>query len=743
MAKTKCGSLVLSILMLVHASAWAQGDSTAATAAQNQSATLQEVVVTAQKRSERLQDVPIAVTALTAERLATAGVESTTDLPLVTPGLTFVNISGNAFPHIRGIGTTAIGAGFENPVSLYVDGVYFASGAASLLTLNNVAQVEVLKGPQGTLFGRNATGGLIQVTTRDPQQVFGGEVNLGYGNYGTAVVGGYLTGPLSEQLAGDLAVRVSTQGQGYGTNLFNGKDVYRADRDVAIRSKWGWTPWGGTALSLIVDYEENAGSQDTSFSNAPGTAPLFGPPGPVGNWDIAADFQPRNLFRGGGASIRLQQDMGFAQLTNITAYRRSQTTLGFDGDGVTEPIQTLDPVKVDDLQVTEELQLTSTGSGRLQWVAGVFYIHGDSKSNPSTVALGGPLLNFAVPPTSPFFQPFDRLSIYGDQTTDSWAGYGQSTLALTDSDHLTLGVRYTTEHRHLAASELAQFAPAVPFFGGTTIDALTPPIDEGKTFARPTWRVAVDHRFSDEVLGYLSYNRGFKSGGFNPGVPTDPAYNPEVLDAYEVGLKSDLWDRRVRLNAAAFYYDYKNIQVGHFVLGQIGYYNGAAAEIYGLDADFEALITPQLTFTAGVALLHDRFTDFPNAVIFTPQSFGGNATSTGSANGNRLPLAPDATLNVSLDYRRALPVGELGLDISDSYSHGYVFAPDNILHQPAFNLVNASMSWTAPGERFTASLWGKNLSNEVVANALLASAIGSLASYRPPRTFGASVSVKF
>jgi outer membrane receptor protein involved in Fe transport len=162
-----------------------------------------------------------------------------------------------------------------------------------------------------------------------------------------------------------------------------------------------------------------------------------------------------------------------------------------------------------------------------------------------------------------------------------------------------------------------------------------------------------------------------------------------------------------------------------------------------LDADFEALITSQLTFTAGVSLLHDRFTDFPNAVIFTPQSFGGNAASTGSANGNRLPLAPDATFNVSLDYRRALPVGEFGLDISDSYSHGYVFAPDNILHQPAFNLVNASMSWTAPGERFTASLWGKNLSNEVVANALLASAIGSLASYRPPRTFGASVSVKF
>jgi iron complex outermembrane receptor protein len=217
----------------------------------------------------------------------------------------------------------------------------------------------------------------------------------------------------------------------------------------------------------------------------------------------------------------------------------------------------------------------------------------------------------------------------------------------------------------------------------------------------------------------------------------------EVLDAYEIGLKTEFFDRRVRFNSAAYYYDYKDIQVGHFVLGQIGYYNGAEAKIYGLDADFEALLTRELTLTAGVAIIHDRFTNFPNAVIFTPQSFGGNATTTESANGNRLPLTPDATFNISLDYRRPLPVGELLFDITESYSKGYVFAPDNILRQPAYNLVNAAISWASPNERFTASVWGKNLDNQLVANALLSSAIGSLASYQPPRTYGVSISQKF
>jgi iron complex outermembrane recepter protein len=690
---------------------------------------LAEIIVTAQKRSENLETVPIAVTALSGAELAATGVASTEDLGLVTPGLTMVNTAGIILPHIRGIGTTAYGAGLENSVSTYVDGVYLVSGSASLLSLNNVAQVEVLKGPQGTLFGRNATGGLIQITTKDPQSEFGGEASIGYGNYQTYAGNLYITGPIAPTLNADLAVVASTQGQGYGTNLFNGEDVYRTDRDISLRSKWRWTPSEDTAATLSVDYAETAGSQNSTFQNAPGTLPIFGTPRPTSTWDIDADFQPYDSFKGGGTSLRVEQNVGIGKITSISAFRQSEERLGFDADGLPVAIETIPLVQIDDRQLTQEIQLSSLDTGPLVWVVGAFFLHSDDKYDPSEVVLGGPLINPLL--------PLDQIDIYGDQTTDSYAVFGQSTYAFTDADHLTLGIRYTDEHKRLIAYEPADLV------GGITIPLLSPPIDEDKTFSRATWRAAFDHRFSSNVMAYVSYNTGFKSGGFNPGVPTDPAYAPELLTAYEAGVKVDLLDNRLRFNSAVYYYDYKNIQVAHYVLGQIGYYNGAAAEVYGLDSDLAFVLAPGLTITAGISLIHDRFTDFPNAVIDTQILTGGVDITTGSARGNELPLTPSGTFNLSADYRHPVPGGEGSLNVTYAHSSGYFFQPDNILEQSAFNLVNAMVSWASPGERLKVSLWGKNLTNEVVANAELPSAIGSLANYRPPRTYGLLVGTKF
>jgi iron complex outermembrane receptor protein len=760
MISIRCLSLVLSAFVLLQGRAWSEDAADAAPAAKQQEAgtTLTEVIVTAQRRSENLQDVPIAVTALSADQLAASGIQNTTELNAVIPGLTTVDQAGQFLPHIRGIGTTAFGAGFENSVAVYVDGVYLAATPASLLTLNNIAQVEVLKGPQGTLFGRNATGGLIQITTKDPQSTFSGEAGLSYGNYQTAVGELYLTGPvISDKLAADLAVSASTQGQGYGTNLFNGQDVYKMDRNIALRSKWLWTPSDATSVGFVVDYEEMAGSQYTTFQVAPGTKVLFGPGTPLGppgssagpalsTYDTNENFQPSDSFKGGGGSLHIGQDLGFAKLLSITAERYSRDILSFDADATPLTLETINPVLEEDRQFTQELQLTSQGNDRLKWVVGAFYLHSDAMTDPSTVFLGGPLI-------SPFL-PVESIAIYGQEKTDSWATYGQSTLAITDADHLTLGVRYTDERRHLIATEDGLLVGGIPIypinganpptFAPTNPFAPAPPISESKKFTAPTWRFAYDHRFSDEILAYLSYNRGFKSGGFNTGVPTQPAYNPEKLDAFEVGLKTDLWGRRLRLDTAAYYYKYKDIQVGYFVQGQLAYYNGATAEVYGLDADLKALVTENLTLTAGVSWIHDRYTSFPNAIYYIPNLvLGGNSTPVESAEGNRLPLTPDETFNLAADYRYPLPTGALGLNVTYLYSNRYVFEPDNIMHQPAYDLVNGAISWTAPGDRFTASLWGKNLSNAVVANGLISSALGSLSEYQPPRTYGVSVRVKF
>jgi iron complex outermembrane receptor protein len=705
---------------------------------------LQEVVVTAQKRTENLQDVPIAMTALSGERLEAAGINSTTDLGIVTPGLTTVNFAGFVFPHIRGVGTTAFGAGLESSIATYVDGVYIASALASLMSLNDVQQVEVLKGPQGTLFGRNATGGLIQITTKDPQSTMGGEGSIGYGNYQTASGGGYLTGGITDTLAANVAVSGSTQGQGYGTNLFNGKDVYQTDRDIAARSKWVWTPGAATVITFAGDYEEVAGTNNSTFKPAPGATQLFQflgavpPLPPLGTWDTDEDFQPYDTFKGGGASLRIRQDVGFAELQSLTAWRRSQYSIGFDADGYPEFLETIPVVRQIDNQVSEEVNLTSKAAGRIQWVAGLYYLYADSKDDPSSVLLGPPL---QIPVPVPGLPPINQINIVGKQTTDSYAAYAQSTLALTDIDDLTLGVRYTEEHRSLTASETAYLV------GGIPLGPLIPPVDESVTSGRPTWRVAYSHKFTPDVMTYVSYDRGFKSGGFNVGVPTDAPFKPETLDAYEIGLKTKTLQDRLRFNAAAYYYDYKNIQVSHFVLGQVGYYNGAAARMYGVDADMEAVLAPGLSVTAGVSLIHDYFNDFPNAVTYTPVPVFGPAgpslLTTASATGHNLPLTPSATFNVSTDYRHELLSGEGTIDLTYYHSDGYAFAPDNILRQGAVNILNASLSWSTPREGFTVSFWGKNLTNETIANALLSSSIGSLASYRPPRTYGITLGTKF
>ncbi len=714
------------------ASAW--GQAAPATPQNSGGVFLEEIVVTAQKRRENLQDVPIAVTAITGEALQNSGVGSTIDLGLVTPGLTYAVESGYVLAHVRGVGTTANGSGLENSVATYVDGVYFASMPASLLSLIDVAQVEVLKGPQGTLFGRNATGGLVQITTKDPQSTPGGEADVSYGNYQTAAGDAYLTGPVTSTLGADVAVHALTQHQGFGRNRANGAEVYQTEHDVAARSKWKWTPTESTTATLSFDYESTLGDQFSILKPVPGAAsavPLLGiQVPPLGAYDTDTFLRPFNNLKGGGVSLRLQQDVGFAQLQSITAWRHSSYETVFDPLTTPTPAENFD-LKQADNQVSEEVNLTSQSPGRVQWVAGLYYLNATSNA-PSTLGFHGPLVN-------PFF-PLGELAFQGKETTDAYAAYAQSTLAVTDVDHLTLGARYSQERRGLENASVQGILT-----GGIPIGYLTPPYSEDFTNKRPTWRAALDHKFTPTVLGYVSFNTGFKSGGFNSA--GSAPFKPEELYAYETGLKVELLDSRLRINSAAFYYDYKDIQVQFFQNSTIAYYNGSGAKLYGFDSDVQARVAPGLTVTGGLALLKDYFSDFPNAVTYTPVPiFGPSGPSfltSASATGHKLPLAPSATFNVSVDYRHAMAQGIGNLDLTYQHSSNYAFSPDNAFQQPAFNTLNAALSWSTPGEEFMATLWGKNLTDNRVANFITETGFVMLAEYRAPLTYGITLSTRF
>ncbi|MEA3149749.1 MAG: iron complex outerrane recepter protein, partial [Gammaproteobacteria bacterium] len=282
--------------------------------APSDSDSLEEIVIIAERRKENLQDAPITITAVSAAALESAGVTGTTELANAVSGLTMPQSQGTPLPHIRGVGNTAIGTGIENSVALYVDGVYRGSASFSALTFNNIAQLEVAKGPQGTLFGRNATGGLIQVITMDPHPGFSGSVDLGYGNFNTVTEDMYVTGG-TDRAAGDFAFESSQQLTGWGTNVYNGTQVNRQALDLSARSKWLFNPAEGTAIRVIFDYAEN-NSTIGALRNYGNTRNIYYPQGFAGlpTFDVDNNVQPSRDKKGGGVSLQFDQDASFASL---------------------------------------------------------------------------------------------------------------------------------------------------------------------------------------------------------------------------------------------------------------------------------------------------------------------------------------------------------------------------------------------------------------------------------------------
>ncbi len=263
-----------------------------------------------------------------------------------------------------------------------------------------------------------------------------------------------------------------------------------------------------------------------------------------------------------------------------------------------------------------------------------------------------------------------------------------------------------------------------------------------------TYRVALDHRFSPEVLGYVSVNTGFKSGGFNVAAPTQPAFRPEDLTAYAVGLKTDLFDRRVRLNSELFYYDYSDLQLGVVLVlapgvTAPGVINGGQSRVYGLDFDAQVMVSDALTLSGGFEYLDSEFVSSANNFAIGSPS-GTVPTTLGSVTGNTIPYSPDFVATIAADYAFPLLGGESNANLTYQYNDGYFTEPDNVISQDGFSMLSASLRWTAPEDRFSVSLWGKNLTDsEVLQNELTLGFGPHYGNYLPPRTYGVELGVTF
>lgn len=687
------------VLLGLATTASATDAQSTAAASPDSSSGLQEIIVTAEKRSANLQDVPVAVSAITANELATRGLAGTEALTAAVPGLVITNPANVGNPYLRGVGSALFDPSGEQSVALYVDGVYIAAPESNLFSFNNIKDVEVLKGPQGTLFGRNATGGVIQISTRDPSHTPSADVSVGYGNYDDVTASAYVTTGITKDAAGDLAVLYENQGRGYGRDLTTGAPTFRqAIGNYALRSKLLLTPTDTTTLVGSVDYSHSVST--SAYQKPPGVfSPIDGSTYP-GRYNALGDLNDRNTIDTGGASLRIDQGLGSTTLTSITAYRRTVVTYNLDDDVTAIPAAdiTLFPRAHN---ISQELQLAGAPGGWLEWLVGGYYF--DAKGEYSPVVVDG----------------FEQVA--DSQKTRSYAGFGQATATVLTHTDLTLGARYTTEKQDYA---------------------LTFPATLGlsRSFNKLTYRVAVDQHLTQDLLGYVSYNRGFKSGGFNLLAPGN-SFEPEVLDAYEAGLKAELLDRRLRLNTAAFFYNYQNIQLDIPVFAGNVIANAARAHIKGLESDFEFVPVDNLTVSGGISLLDGHYSSLPDGV---PLDQNGVAQPPRSESGKHTVITPPFSGTLSVDYRFHTDLGLIRPSVTLVYNDGFYWQTDNRLTQPAYTLLNTSLTWSSPNSRYDVSLWGKNVTDAryYIARVTVAR-IGDAQEQAPPETYGVTFTAHF
>ncbi|MBC2666983.1 TonB-dependent receptor [Novosphingobium flavum] len=678
---------------------------------------IQDIVVTAQRRSERMQDVPIAVTAIGGEELKQRGIQSSADLATSVPSLSFnTQLGGLGQPRIRGVGTAASGPGLENPVAVYIDGFYYGAQTGALLNLRDVSQVAVLKGPQGTLFGRNATGGLIQITSRDPSQELTGDVSATYGSFDTVGADVYLAGGLTDGVANGLTFHMDNQYTGYGKNFFNGLGT-QTHRSYAVRDKLVITPDEATKITLQGAYSYYTGA-NTSMQKVANITPAY--PAGFGPWDVYLNTQPTLTTKLYSLGATIQRDIGGVRLTSLTGYVNSRFVTTIDADQLPANNVVID-FDVKDKSLSQELQLSSLGSGPVTWVAGLYYYRARSGYLPIITRL------YAFGST---------LTLNSHSDLDSYAGYAQATYKIGDRTNLTGGLRYTIDDRSFDAVNTA-----------VSSSTTTTTASDSHVFRKVTWRLSLDHHFTPSILGYVSYNRGFKSGFYEPQTLPALLLLPETLDAYEVGLKTDLFDRKVRFNIAAYYNDYKNVQVTQIYNSRQTVFNGDGAKMYGFDADLTVAPTSNLELTAGVSLIHGRYGAFQQAFLSTPNlvsATGGNVVTLGPlAPGKRIQNTPDFTLDLGFNYTIPTSIGDFSLGGTFYHNSGYFSEPENRVRQSDYNLVGASLRWRSTDKKYDIQVVGKNLGNVAYAAQLNASGTGDNRQTAAPRTIMITAGVHF
>lgn len=720
--------LTVGVALAALGAAGAAVAQSAAPAAQDDAAKIDDIVVTAQKRSERLLDVPMSVTATSGEELSNAGISSTGSLQQISPGLLTVN-NGLAFtPAIRGISSVGTSAGDEANVSMYLDDVYIGAPLAGLFDLKDIQRVEVLKGPQGTLFGRNATGGALRIVTLAPSFTPRAELSADYGfDFDQLKLGAYVTGPLTSKIAGSLNLfHVESEGYtvGVAPNLA-GQHFSKTDNS-AVRGKLLFQPSDTLQFTLAADYSDR--SDNSIFSAVPrdGRNIAENVPGVVlgsvghypGSTVPIIDVTTKGVSLDG-----TWNPSDYLTVRSITAWRSASGLFQTDTDRSSAATSSLRLIQDQDT-FSQEFNFSGPSEDRLSWIAGLFY-YNSSAGNPYFEAYSGNA------PTGTVVGNFTD-----EVKTTSYAAFGELNFDFTDKLHGILGARYTTEKKDFTFRDIVRAAGLRT--GG-----------DSASFDSPTFRGVLQYDFAPDANVYVSLSNGFKSGVFNSyALPAIPV-SPEKITAAEIGLKAKV--SGVTLTAAAFWYDYTDIQVTAYTSLPGGAYvstlnNAAAATVKGFEVAARGNLTDHLSFDVGLSAVPTaNYDDYKTASVFVPNAVTGGAVSTSpyDASGSRMLRAPKYQANVRFTYENTLYSGDFMATINASYNDGFYWQAGNLSPEDAYTTVNAKVSWTDPKGLLTYSLWAENLTDELYSLNTTTGAPGIADAFAPPRLIGVGIAAHF
>lgn len=733
-APAKMGLLVAACVAALSANAWAQSNDDV-------------IIVTAQKREESVQEVPIAITVFGQDRLDKLDVIDIQDFALRTPGLAFGNYTDLKLSPtaMRGVIASTGSAGADPSVGYYLDEVFLGPGVGVVLDLFDVERIEVLRGPQGTLFGRNTIGGVVNIISKRPGDAFSGSIEGEYGNYDHTRIRGRVSGPVAPGVMNAAISGLYFERDGYTENRFLGEEGDDTLRR-ALSASVDFFPHENVTIEINADYSnirQNSKNFETQELNPAGlVAVLSSLNGHPVNDDptdrvIFSDFLPRERLESWGGSARVSVDFGGVEFITVTGYREhdyfnigdtdvSPLDIGHDGD----------PEKVS--RFSQEIRLASTDEGRFNWLLGGYFLD-QSTDNQSFIELGRDLsLALTMDPDA-----LDgvRAGSSAQLETESYAVFGNASYAFTEQFDVTVGGRFTYEEKSILYNQ----NDPVFLLGGTIVDlaasddwsAFTPSVT-----ARYRWPGA-------NVVNYVTVSRGFKSGGFNDalGDVTGISFDPEYLWNYEAGIKSTWFDTRLTVNAAVFYMQWKDIQLRSDNPATPAAFdpitlNAGKAHSTGLEVEYAARLADEFSIDGFFTVLEAEFDEgvVPTAPPATPIPL------------DKLPRAPEYTIGFGAEYVKPLGSGfELlmrGDVIHEGESYLSLITGDPDSKVSPHTTLNARVALSHPDQGWRIAFWAKNLTDETYRvrlfelfdNPLVGADFSVL---NPPRTYGVELRKDF